>query len=40
VGLLEGQAEHRDYVLDDDEMDDNIMICVSRAVSEELVIDV
>ena len=29
--LLAGKAEHRDYVLDDDEHDTDIMICVSRA---------
>ncbi len=39
VTLLEGQADHRDFVLDDDEQDTAIMICVSRAISEELVID-
>lgn len=39
VGLLSGVAEHRDYVLDDDEHDSAIMICVSRARSDELVLD-
>ena len=39
VGLLQGQAEHRDMVLLDDEQADNIMVCVSRAVGEELVLD-
>ena len=39
TGLLAGVAEHRDYVLDDDEHDSAIMICVSRAVSDELVLD-
>ena len=39
VGLLSGVAEHRDYVLDDDEHDSAIMICVSRAQSDELVLD-
>jgi phthalate 4,5-dioxygenase reductase subunit len=29
--LLAGKAEHRDYVLDEDEHDTDIMICVSRA---------
>lgn len=29
--LLAGKAEHRDYVLDEDEHDTEIMICVSRA---------
>ncbi|MFZ3289885.1 MAG: PDR/VanB family oxidoreductase [Telluria sp.] len=39
--LLAGKADHRDYVLDDDEFDTNIMICVSRAQAgtEELVLD-
>jgi phthalate 4,5-dioxygenase reductase subunit len=40
TGLLEGVAEHRDFVLDDDEHDQAIMICVSRACSEQLVLDV
>ena len=29
--LLAGKADHRDYVLDDEEHDTDIMICVSRA---------
>lgn len=37
--LVSGAADHRDYVLDDDEHDTNIMICVSRAQSESLEID-
>jgi phthalate 4,5-dioxygenase reductase subunit len=37
--LLSGVAEHRDFVLDDDEHDSQIMICVSRAQSDELVLD-
>jgi phthalate 4,5-dioxygenase reductase subunit len=39
--LLGGKADHRDYVLDDDEHDSDIMICVSRAQAgcEELVLD-
>ena len=37
--LLEGQADHRDMVLMDDEKDTQIMICVSRAKSDRLVID-
>jgi phthalate 4,5-dioxygenase reductase subunit len=40
VTLLAGQADHRDFVLDEDEFDSAIMICVSRALSEELTIDV
>lgn len=39
TGLLSGQAEHRDLVLADDEKDSSIMICVSRAISPELVLD-
>ena len=38
--LLAGEVEHRDFVLDDDEYASNIMICVSRARSKELVLDV
>jgi phthalate 4,5-dioxygenase reductase subunit len=30
TGLLEGQADHRDLVLMDDEMASQIMVCVSR----------
>jgi phthalate 4,5-dioxygenase reductase component len=37
--LIAGVAEHRDYVLFDEEFDTNIMICVSRAISEELTLD-
>lgn len=37
--LLEGVADHRDYVLDEDEQRDHIMICVSRARSARLVLD-
>lgn len=37
--LLSGTAEHRDFVLDDDEQGKEIMICVSRAQSAELVLD-
>jgi len=40
TGLLAGIAEHRDFVLQDDEHDSAIMICVSRALSEELTLDV
>jgi phthalate 4,5-dioxygenase reductase subunit len=39
TGLLSGEAEHRDFVLDDDEMESEIMICVSRAKSDRLVLD-
>ncbi|HET9651534.1 MAG TPA: PDR/VanB family oxidoreductase [Usitatibacter sp.] len=37
--LLEGTAEHRDFVLDEDEQRREIMICVSRARSPRLVLD-
>lgn len=37
--LIEGAADHRDFVLGEDEQQDEIMICVSRAVSRELVLD-
>jgi phthalate 4,5-dioxygenase reductase subunit len=37
--LLAGVVDHRDFVLDEDEYDSAIMICVSRANSDELVLD-
>jgi len=37
--LIAGEAEHRDMVLRADERADHIMLCVSRAKSEELVLD-
>ena len=37
--LLEGVGDHRDFVLDEDEQRGEIMICVSRARSRELVLD-
>jgi tetrachlorobenzoquinone reductase len=41
VPLLAGEADHRDYVLGEDEQQANrsLMICVSRARSSELLID-
>jgi phthalate 4,5-dioxygenase reductase component len=39
TGLLAGEADHRDLVLARHERGDHIMVCVSRALSEELVID-
>jgi phthalate 4,5-dioxygenase reductase subunit len=39
TGLLAGQAEHRDMVLGDQEKDTQIMVCVSRSISPELVLD-
>jgi phthalate 4,5-dioxygenase reductase subunit len=38
--LLAGEADHRDFVLDEDEHASEIMICVSRACSDELVLDI
>ena len=39
VGLLEGEADHRDWVLMDDEKSHHIMACVSRACGDLLVLD-
>jgi phthalate 4,5-dioxygenase reductase subunit len=39
TGLLSGDVEHRDMVLSEDEKADQIMVCVSRARSGELVLD-
>lgn len=39
VKLLEGNADHRDLVLMDEERGDYIMACVSRACSDKLVLD-
>lgn len=39
TGLIAGQADHRDMVLMPEQMDSQIMICVSRARSDELVLD-
>jgi phthalate 4,5-dioxygenase reductase subunit len=39
TGLLEGQADHRDMVLMDDEKTTHIMVCVSRACGPALVLD-
>lgn len=39
TGLLHGEAEHRDMVLGADEQAGQIMVCVSRAKSAELVLD-
>ena len=39
TGLLSGQADHRDMVLMPEQMDSQIMLCVSRARSDELVLD-
>lgn len=36
--LVGGEAEHRDLVLFDDELEDNIIICCSRAKTDEIVI--
>jgi phthalate 4,5-dioxygenase reductase subunit len=37
--LIAGEADHRDLVLADDERASNIMLCVSRALGNELTID-
>jgi phthalate 4,5-dioxygenase reductase subunit len=37
--LLSGEVDHRDLVLSDDERDSNVMICVSRARSAVLTLD-
>lgn len=39
TGLLEGQADHRDMVLMDEEKSGQIMICVSRSTDGDLVLD-
>ena len=39
TGLLSGEADHRDMVLMPEEMETQIMVCVSRARSAELVLD-
>jgi phthalate 4,5-dioxygenase reductase component len=39
VGLLEGEADHRDLVLSDHERANTFMVCVSRAYSPELLLD-
>lgn len=39
TGLVAGEAEHRDMVLRDDEKAQHILVCVSRARSSELVLD-
>ena len=39
TGLIAGEAEHRDMVLSDEQRADHIMVCVSRAKSAELVLD-
>lgn len=37
--LVEGEVDHRDLVLSDYEKPENIMVCVSRAIGDEITID-
>jgi phthalate 4,5-dioxygenase reductase subunit len=37
--LVSGEADHRDFVLTQDERAGQVMICVSRALTPEIVID-
>jgi phthalate 4,5-dioxygenase reductase subunit len=39
IKLLAGTADHRDLFLTEKDRADNIMICVSRALTQELVLD-
>jgi phthalate 4,5-dioxygenase reductase subunit len=39
TGLLAGEADHRDLVLGEHDKATNIMVCVSRALSGELTLD-
>jgi phthalate 4,5-dioxygenase reductase subunit len=39
TGLVAGEVDHRDLVLADFEKGSNIMVCVSRAVGDEITID-
>lgn len=39
TGLVAGVADHRDFVLDGSEGESQVMICISRAASEELTLD-
>ena len=39
VGLADGDVDHRDLVLTPDEQASHIMICVSRAAGDRLVLD-
>jgi phthalate 4,5-dioxygenase reductase subunit len=39
VKLLSGEADHRDLVLMEEEKCDHIMVCVSRAKGNKLVLD-
>ena len=36
---LEGEPEHRDTVLDDEDREDYVMVCCARSRTEELVLD-
>ena len=39
IGYLEGEPEHNDYILDDDEQSRELTICCSRSRSGMLVLD-
>jgi len=39
TGYLEGEPEHRDLVLDDDEKTTHLCVCISRSKSPMLVLD-
>jgi vanillate O-demethylase ferredoxin subunit len=40
TAFVEGEPDHRDFVLDDDQRQSHIMVCVSRAKSAVLVLDI
>ncbi|GLC97789.1 iron-sulfur protein [Cupriavidus sp. TA19] len=40
VRFLEGEPDHRDYILNDEEKRDNLLVCCSRSKSSVLVLDI